>query len=285
VSGTGGRPTQPDELITSLANPALKYARSLQRRRVRERERAVLVEGLRAILTALDHGVTLRRLFLDASRVNQLDPEVLERLRAAAGRTLVVANQPFQSLAETEHPQPVVAVCDLPELPLPRDASLVLALDGVRDPGNLGTLVRAAAAAGVDCVALLPGCVDPFNAKAVRASVGLVFALPLASFDSLADVVGAVFAAPARILRAEAAAATPYYDVDLTAPTLLVLGGEAEGLSDAARTYAGLSVSIPMRSDVESLNVAGAGTAILFEAARQRALAARNMRTYAGESL
>jgi TrmH family RNA methyltransferase len=258
-----------DELVTSVANPAIRFARSLQRRRNRERERAALVEGLRAISTALDYGATLRLLVIDADRAGQLPRRELSRLRDAAGRVVYAASAPFLALADTDHPQPLIAVFEQPSRPIIYPASLVVALDAVRDPGNLGTLVRAALAAGVDGLALLPESVDPFNLKALRASAGTLFGAAVESFTDL-GAVAQRFAAPPIVVVADAGAPVDYDTFDWTQPTLLVVGGEAHGVSDTPRTYADVSVRIPMAAGVESLNAGVAGAVLLFEAARQR---------------
>ena len=158
----------------------------------------------------------------------------------------------------------------MPDHVPPRDASLVLALDGVRDPGNLGTLVRTAAAAAADAVALLPACVDPFNPSAVRASAGLVFAIPIVRVGDLAAVAASWFVERPQIAVADAESDQRWDAVDWTQPSIVVLGGEALGASEEVRTYADMRVTIPMAAGVESLNVAAAGAALLFESVRQR---------------
>jgi RNA methyltransferase, TrmH family len=263
-------PQGRDELITSPANPTIKLARSLHRRRMRYRERAILVEGARAIQAADEHGAGLRALLIDASRSGDIDPALLSRLRERAGRVLLVEQALFHQLTDTEHPQPLVAICAMPENPLPADSSFVVALDGVRDPGNLGTLLRSSAAAGADGVALLPGSVDPWNPKAVRASVGAVFALPLQQFSSAHDIVERTFLSRPNAVVADSDGELAYDAVDWTQPSLLIIGGEAEGASHEVRTYADIVVNIPMAPGIESLNAAMAGAIIAFEVARQR---------------
>ncbi len=259
-----------DELITSPANPTIKLARSLHRRRMRHRERAILVEGTRAIQTATEHGAGIRALLIDASRADDIDPSLLSSLRESAGRVLLVDPSLFQQVTDTEHPQPLVAICAMPDNPLPIDSTFVVALDGVRDPGNLGTLLRSSAAAGADGVALLHGSVDPWNPKAIRASVGAVFALPLQSFATVNDIADTCFLKPPIVVIADSDGERAYDAVDWTQPALLVIGGEAEGVSEDVRTYADIVVAIPMAPGVESLNAAVAGSIIAFEVARQR---------------
>jgi TrmH family RNA methyltransferase len=258
------------ELITSPANPTIKLARSLHRRRMRYRERALLVEGTRAIQTAADLAVPIRALLIDDSRIEMLDADLVRHLSGVARRTLRVDAPLFAELADTEHPQALIAICDLPDAALPTDCSFVIALDAVRDPGNLGTLIRSCAAAGADGIALLPGCVDPFNPKAVRASVGAVFALPVGQFATLADVISDCFLDRPMVVTADADGEIDYDALDWSRPAIAVIGGEAEGTTDEVRTYADFAVRIPMAPGIESLNAAVAGSILAFEVARQR---------------
>ena len=224
----------------------------MQRRRNRERERAALVEGVRAIATALDFGARLRLLIVDAERAGQLPKREFTRMRDAAGRVLYAAGVPFASVADTEHPQPVIAVFELPAREMPRAASLVVALDAIRDPGNLGTLVRAAVAAGVDGVALLPESVDAFNPKAIRASAGTIFGAATPAFSDIATAAASCFTTQPRVVVADAHAYLRYDAFDWTQPVLLVVGSEAHGVGTGPRTYANASVRIPMAAGVES---------------------------------
>jgi TrmH family RNA methyltransferase len=258
------------EHITSPANPTLKLARSLHRRRSRYRERAILVEGARALLTALENGITLQSVLIDHERFDQIEPSLMDRIESSARRVLRVDSKLFNEVADTEQPQPLVAIADLPESRMPEASTLILAVDGVRDPGNLGTLIRSAAAAGADGVALLPRTVDPYNPKVVRASAGTIFAIPVVQFRSPEQIVEAAFTSQPVIAIAEGSGSATYDEFDWTRPTILVIGGEASGSQENTRTYADTVVSIPMHADVESLNAGVAGSILLFEASRQR---------------
>jgi TrmH family RNA methyltransferase len=166
-------------------------------------------------------------------------------------------------------PQGLVAVLPLPlqgPLPLPLDFALVL--DGVRDPGNAGALLRSAAAAGVQVAIFGPDCVDPFNAKVLRAGMGSHFRLPLRvcpRWPQVRQVLGDTM----QLYLAEAEAAKSYDAVDWRQPCGLIVGGEAAGAGSEAQSAA-IAIAIPMQRAVESLNAAVAGSIILFEAARQR---------------
>jgi TrmH family RNA methyltransferase len=142
-----------------------------------------------------------------------------------------------------------------------------LILDGIADPGNLGTILRTAAAASVGLVVLAPHCVDPFNPKALRSAMGAHFRIPIArqSWDEIAGAVSGL-----SLYLADSGGTLPYYNVDWRGPSALIVGGEAHGADPHARQLAGATVAIPMGSAVESLNAASAAAVILFEIRRQR---------------
>jgi len=257
-------------LVTSLHNPTIRFARNLQRRRFRAREQAVLVEGLRAVATALDHGGVPRAVIIDQRRVDDLPAELLDGFRVRRADVLLAAPDVFAAIADTEHPQPIVGIFETPDRPLPDDASLVLALDGIRDPGNLGALIRTAAAADTDAVVLLPDCVDPLSPKVIRASAGLSFAVATGHFADVRAASHALFSDSPVIVIADAEGDIEWDQVDWRRPTLLVMGGEATGPSETTRTYADQRVAVPMPRAVDSLNVAAAGAVLLFEIVRQR---------------
>jgi TrmH family RNA methyltransferase len=147
---------------------------------------------------------------------------------------------------------------------------LGLALDGVRDPGNVGTMIRSAVAAGVDAILLLPGTADPFGPKAVRASAGLVGVAPLVRLDALSELPSELFDRPLQVVLADADAETPYTEIDWSHPSCLVIGGETAGFAPASRASATHRVRIPMQPPAESLNAGTAAAVVLFEAVRRR---------------
>lgn len=262
------RPGRSLEVVTSTSNPTIKLARSLHRRRMRYRERALLIEGPRAIETAVDHGAHLRVVLLDASRIDDHSPP--QRFLLSADRVMRVDTVLFREIADTENPQPVMAIASMPERTVPVDCSLVLAVDGVRDPGNLGTLIRSAAAAGVDAVALLPGSVDPTNLKVVRSSAGAIYAIPVVPFADIGQIVDRAFQTPPQVVLAEAGSDTAYDAFDWEPPSVLVIGSEGAGAGETTRTFATAAVAIPMAQGIESLNAAVSGSILLFEATSQR---------------
>lgn len=177
---------------------------------------------------------------------------------------LVLADGVLERVASTEHPQPNLAIVRMPAAPASlADAGFVVVADRLADPGNLGTILRSAEAAGVDAVALTPGSVDPYNPKVVRASAGALFHVPVVT-ASLDDVR----AAGLRVLGTSSHQGVSYLSADWSGRVAVALGSEAHGLADDAPVDGW--VRIDHRGRVESLNVAMAATLLVFEAARAR---------------
>jgi TrmH family RNA methyltransferase len=258
------------EPIISTDNSRVKEARSLQRKRQRTAKQACLVEGLRLCGDAWAAGARFQRLFFvpDAVEASSSLAALLTEMTAAGVETLPCTEQVFRSLADTVTPQGIAGVVDLPALSLPASPGLVLILDGIADPGNAGTLLRSAEAAGVDGVLFGPGSVDAFNPKVVRAGMGAHFRLPLGQCGQWADLVD-LLPPHLPLFLADAQGDLAYDQVDWTQPAGLILGSEATGASPQARSAA-RAIHIPMAGATESLNAAVAGAVVLFEAARQR---------------
>lgn len=257
-------------MITSIDNVRIKAARKLQRRRQRHQMDAFLLEGLRLVGDALQSQAPLREVYFvpDLVGSNPALHLLLTQLNAAKVECIACSAQVLATLTETLTPQGIVAVAALPQLPLPTRVSLCLILDQVREPGNAGTLLRAAEAAGVELVIFGPETVDPFNDKVVRSGMGAHFRLPLRVCDDWQDIT-ALLPRDLPFYLAQADAALAYDGVDWLPAAALIVGGEAAGASTHAFQLA-QPIAIPMHSQVESLNAAIAGAVILFEAARQR---------------
>jgi RNA methyltransferase, TrmH family len=259
-------------MISSAANARIKAARKLQRRRQRYAVGQMLLEGLRLVQDAVSAGARPLELFYVPARLegNLTAAELMRTLEAQGVACLACSEEVFATLAETVSPQGIAAVVALPELALPAAPTLTLILDGVRDPGNAGALLRSAEAAGVALVLFGPETVDPYNDKTLRAGMGAHFRLPLRVCQNWREIDG--YLAPGQSLYlAEAGAKLAYDRVNWRETAALVIGGEAEGASPEARERAE-PLAIPMEGKVESLNAAVAGAVILFEAARQRRL-------------
>lgn len=255
--------------ITSPDNAHVKYARSLHTKRARTRDKRYLLEGLRLVGHALDAGHRPALAFYTAEFAAGPGEGLVRALHAADTPTWLATPAVMARIADTVTPQGIAAVLPIPDPPpLPAEASLLLVLDEIRDPGNLGTILRTAQAAGVDAVLLTPGCVDPYAPKVVRAGMGAHLQLALYP-DTPWDEILRLTAGTRRVL-AEAAAPRTLWDWDWTAPTTLIVGSEAHGAGQEARAAVEASLRLPMAEGTESLNAAIATAVFLFEAQRQR---------------
>ena len=233
------------------------------RRRVRDRRPGeVFVDGHRLVADLVRWRVPIRELYLPA------EPEPEAKLMSAAERVFLVDGTVLGAIAPTRHPQGVLAVVDEPRhSPWACAGGVGLYLDGVQDPGNLGAIVRCAAALGAAAVWLGAGCADPFHPAAVRGSAGAVLLLPVDRQVELADAVGRIRAAGGEVWAA-ASSGTPVQRWRPPEPLLLLLGAEGRGLGSDALESADGSVAIPLDRAVESLNVAVAA-GILLQHLRQ----------------
>ena len=256
-------------MITSLKNDRVKYVRSLQnRRRVRQRERRFVFEGIRLVEETVRAGIPPAFVFYtEPVETNEQGRHLLASLREMNVSCYAVSEPVMAACSDTETPQGLLAVLPIPNLSRPEHSTLTLILDRVRDPGNLGAILRTALAAGVEQVLLAPGTVDGSNPKVVRAAMGAHLRLPVAAlkWEAIAEAV-----AGCDVWIAAAGGETVYTAVDWTRPVALIVGSEATGAGERAQALAQGRVSIPMAAGVESLNTAMATAVILFEAVRQR---------------
>lgn len=266
-------------MITSPSNNRIKEARKLQRRRERHAQGQALIEGVRLVRDAWQAGATLHHVFYAPELLGdqQATMTLIQELEAARVELVPCSVSVFATLSETVTPQGIAATIALPQLPVPTPRTLTLLLDQVRDPGNAGTLLRSAAAAGVELTLFGPETVDPFNEKVMRAGMGAHFRTPIHTIERW-DQAAAWVDDDQPLYVAEATGALAYDQVDWTLAATLVVGGEANGASEWVHQRA-TAIRIPMQGATESLNAAVAGSVILFEAARQRRLSPKRVAT------
>ncbi|MCF7838337.1 MAG: RNA methyltransferase [Candidatus Marinimicrobia bacterium] len=263
-----------DRQITSLQNPALKRVLQLRKRADRAAVGLILIEGYRELDRALRHAVRPATLFYcPPLYLGQNEPALVDACREAGAECLECAPAPFRKIAYRDRPDGLLAVAPwapraLDDLDLPANP-LVLVLEGIEKPGNLGTMLRTADAAGVHAVIVCDGRTDLANPNTVRASIGALFTVPVAVADG-ARLRSWLATRGLRIVAATPHADALYSATDLTGPTAVILGAEQYGLTPpwlAAGTH---PVRIPMLGDTDSLNVSAAATILLYEAIRQR---------------
>jgi TrmH family RNA methyltransferase len=206
-------------------------------------------------------------MILHDGRLSPHGHSAVNRLAAGGGEAVEVSADVLQACSDTATPQGLLAVLEWPELPLPQPLEWAVVADGISNPGNLGSLMRASEAFGVQALILAPGCVDALNPKVVRGGMGAHFRLPIRMLEwkPIRELLDGF-----RIWLAEAREGKSVEDADWSGQTALILGGEAAGPGEQARALAEGSVHIPMRGKTESLNAAVAGGILLYEIARQR---------------
>jgi TrmH family RNA methyltransferase len=247
-------------MITSLQNEKVKLARLLQETtRARRKEGKIVLEGIRLVRDALQAGQRPEFMLYTPD----LRDETL--LSGFGVEPLAVSEAVMRHITDTQQPQGILGVFPLPQPDLPADPQHVLILDSIRDPGNLGTILRTAAAAGVDAVLLSLTCADPYNPKVLRSGMGAHFRVPVLETDweQIGRIGGGL-----HIYMADSNGNVRYDAVDWSGRWGLIVGSEAHGASEAARKLTQERISIPMAADTESLNAAIAAAIILFEARR-----------------
>ncbi|MGA8453915.1 MAG: RNA methyltransferase [Streptosporangiaceae bacterium] len=280
--------------VTSIRSPRVKAARQLARRSSRQRTRLFLAEGPQAVREALAWGQAapqrgegqpeadgaggvVTELFVTAEARSRHD-ELTAQAAARGVPVLVVSGQVMAELAQTVTPQGLLAVCRFIDVPLQRltaaSPRLVVLLANVRDPGNAGTVLRTADAAGADGVVFSDASVDPYNSKCVRASAGSLFHLPVVAGSPLRQAAAALRGAGLQILAAEGSAGRELDELEsdgaLGRPTAWLFGNEAWGLPADLVGLADQAVAVPIYGRAESLNLAAAAAVCLYASARAR---------------
>lgn len=254
-------------MLTSTSNAKVKHIKALQARSRNRREaHAFVVEGVRLVEEALNAGWEAQLIFYTED-LSQRGMEIVDAYRQKDAEVLLVSAEVMRSVSDTQTPQGILALLPMDQVQPPIDLNFVLVLDNVRDPGNLGTLLRTAMAAKVDIVLLPPGNADPFAPKVLRAGMGAHFALYIqtATWELVREMVK-----PLQVYLSDAAGMHIYSQTDLTGSIALIIGGEADGAGPEARSLADHTLSIPMPGGIESLNASAAGAILMFEIVRQR---------------
>ena len=259
-------------MITSTKNPQIKHLRSLlTNRKDRRSERLFVIEGVRLVEEALQAQAEIAILVYNREQLTLTErgAAMIQQL-AGLAQAYEVSPEVLQAVSDTVTPQGVVAAVRWPELESPM-YGLVLVLDALQDPGNVGTLLRSAVATGISQVICTVGTADVYSPKVARAAMGAHFRVPIAQ-DVNWDDVPLMLSTTDNVYAAVAEASMPYYAADWRQPSALIVGNEANGVSAAGLEIATKQISIPMAPGVESLNAAVAGSVILFEMQRQRKL-------------
>lgn len=263
------RPPQ-HRVVTSLQNPTVKAVRALDMRKVRRETGLFVAEGASVLVTARDHGWRPRTLLYQPEAADgAVHRQLVNWARQAGAEILEVSEAVLAKVASKENPQSMLAVFPQAWHPPPAPQELGsdavwVALEEIRDPGNLGTIIRTADAVGAGGIMLIGTCCDPYAREAVRASMGSIFAVPLVRIDRNSFLEWRK-SWPGEVVGTHLAATEDFRAVPYRGPTLLVMGSEGPGLSDALATACDRLVKIPMAGKLDSLNLAVATALTLYQ--------------------
>lgn len=258
--------------IISADNSRLRLVRKLSLKKHRDREGLFLIEGVNLTDEAFKRNAPVRFVIVSEDRADIADS--LEAMSHGRAEICTVSRQLFEELADAENGSGVIAVvgketvgCTELRGRLEPDDNILI-LDRLQDPGNIGTIIRTAVAAGYRAVFAVKGTADIYSPKVLRATAGMVFDIPTVYFADAGSLAAEVKLLGKRLAVTVPAGGTPYYDVDLTSGVALVVGNEGNGISDEMLALADERITIPMRGDVESLNAAISAAVLMYEAVR-----------------
>jgi len=259
------------EIIKSLDNTLLRETRKLKEKKHRVEREEFIVEGFRFVSEAIESSFQVPFVFVSEVAKDKWEKYNLQEKLKKETRVFLINEAALKGICSTETPQGIAAVVKNKQRAVDKEQGFYLLVDKVQDPGNLGTLIRTAHAAGALGVILTKGTVDVYNEKTLRATMGSIFYIPIIEDKELTITKGLIaegFKLVASFLDTE----DNFYDVDLKNKVIIAVGSEASGVSEAIIQLCNSKVKVPMPGGAESLNVAIAGSIMIYEAVRQRSL-------------
>lgn len=256
-------------MITSVKNPRVQWIRRLQgRSKERRDDRVFVIEGIRLVEESQAANWVVRDLFY-VPDLAERGMMLVQAFEDSSARIEAVSENVMRAMSDTKNPQGILAAIEMKSLPEAEAPDFLLILDQMQDPGNLGTILRTAAAANVQEVYLTPGTVDPFSPKVLRAGMGAHFRLPIfvAGWN---EILSRIENADLHVYLSAAGGGDPYYDSNFVRPLVLIIGSEAHGAGQKAIQASDSQVYVPMPGGGDSLNASVAAGILLFEITRQR---------------
>ncbi len=256
--------------ITSMSNPIIKEVRSLSNKKGRIAAQAILLEGYRLVRDALDSGAEIRY-FIISDSFFQKDELLLSDMSNI--KVVQVPDEVFSRISETQSPQGIMAVAELPvcdKKDIINRVKRVIVLENLQDPGNLGTIIRSADACGFDAVILSKDSADPYNPKVIRSTMGSLFHIPVIITEDFNGLLNELRSKGMLLIAAHTRDSLPCWQADMSGELAIIIGNEGNGLSDNILELADMTVMIPMTGKAESLNASAAASMLIYECMRQR---------------
>lgn len=262
------------DIITSNQNASIKNIKSLKARRTRDEKGMFFVEGARIVEEAISESDEIQGIILSEGFYSNSDNQsILDRINSLKITVNIVTEKVFKELSETDTPQGILAVMKMnrcePDKIITGEGFYVL-LDSIRDPGNMGTIIRTADAAGFSGVIVSKGCVDVYNSKVLRSTMGSVFHIPIIQFDNTIEAIEFLKSRNIKIIAAHLDGEKSIFESILSRGTAFLIGSEADGISKEASERADELIRIPMFGRAESLNASVAAGIMIYEAVRQK---------------
>ncbi|WP_176461750.1 TrmH family RNA methyltransferase [Anaeromicrobium sediminis] len=260
--------------ITSSDNKIIKHIRQLSKRKFREKNKEYIIEGIRSIKDAIKYEEEIKHI-LYSNKINnvQYGEELLNDILSGKLNAYEVDEKIFKSLSDTENTQGIMAVMAMKNHDINsfiKGDGLYVILDRIQDPGNLGTIIRTADSAGFNGVILTKGCVDVYNPKVIRSTMGSIFNIPIIQGTYEKDLIEVLHKEKINIVCTSLDTDKYYYDVDFSKNLAIVIGNEGNGVSDYILNKSNLLIKIPILGKAESLNASTASSIIIYESVRQR---------------
>ena len=260
------------DIISSEQNPLIKEIKNLKRKKYREELKKFYIEGLRFVEEALDVSNNIDRIIVSEQFYSNRDNTIMDRIKQMRLQTAIVKDKLFKELADTENPQGILAVLKMPSYSMndvfDESCDMLVVLDSIQDPGNMGTIIRTADAAGAGAVIISKGCVDVYNPKVMRSTMGSVFHIPLIFADDLVSTINTLKSKGYIFMAAHLKGTKNYFDMDMTGKIAIIIGNEANGISDEISSISDKLVKIPMPGKAESLNASIAASILIYESVR-----------------
>lgn len=260
--------------ITSSSNKHIKYIKLLHKRKYREKNDEFIVEGLRIIEHAINNDAKISGVYYSDEITNtDRGRRLIERMSLEGVNLYKVSEKIFKEISTTDTPQGILGVVKRKHYSLrdviDKEKFLLIILDRLRDPGNVGTIIRTADAAGVDAVAVLKGTVDIYNSKTIRSTMGSIFTLPIIHVEDTASIISALKLCKADIISTTLGAEKYHFEVEYGSKNAVIIGNEAEGISHELIRHSNIKVKIPVIGNAESLNASIASGIIMYELVKQ----------------
>lgn len=268
-------------LITSSSNKVIKEIKLLHKRKERWNNKKFFIEGIRSVEQCIKSGAQIKYMVYSSELLGDDKDHALSFVKQENYEVYEISGKLFKEISDTNNPQGILVVVAFTEYKLCdilKDNNFIIVLDKVQDPGNLGTIIRTADAFGSNGVIITNGCVDVYNPKAIRSTMGSIFQIPIVHMGETTEVLKSLKEQNINIISSSLNTDKYSYDIDFKSDCAVVIGNEAKGVSSEVLNLSNQLVKIPMVGDAESLNAAIASGVLMYEVLRQRS-ATCNLKT------